>query len=291
MAAAQTQQALIVWNSDGTSREVPLEPGIYHAGSDLGCDFYFHPDDDVPRFELEIGGPGQSIRITARRDGVTLGGNALPVGTPIDWQGGQRLEAGRIAMTLPGATGAARAAGATAQSSAAARLLFGISMAMTVGYLTLGWLEPDAGASAPATLAMPQQTISIHQASAEIRRLTEGWPNHLRPSIMVAGKQLTVRLQEQASGNIALLAQIENMRLQPDERLTILDIPYSDEQFTALGIDALAVRPRKQVMTRSGTTIGLGEGLAGSWILRDITSGEVSVSRGPLSKTIRLKAI
>lgn len=285
-----SRSTLTIWHPDGTTRDVALDPGVYHAGSDLGCDFYFHPDDAVPRFDIDSTAQDGSVTITPRQNGVSLDGQALPIETPVLWPSDVRLSAGSIEMTLATADTASHMPAASKQASASSRLLFGISTALMIGYFVLGLFETSE--SAPTTaLAASQNVMTIRQASAEIRRLTDGWPTPVKPSVMVGAKQMTVRLQPQAEGNTTLLAQIESFRIQPDESISVLDVPYSDEQFTALGIDALVLRPRKVVMTRLGTTLGVGEMLGASWRLRDITSADITVSRGNLTKAIRLKAM
>lgn len=284
-------QTLTIWYADGTTRDIALESGAYHAGSDLSCDFYFHPEDAVPRFEINSATPDGSVWVTARQNGVSLDGQDLPIGVATPWTSEARLKAGGVGMTVAGASDVPPKAMSAPSSSTSARLLFGISMALTIGYFALGLFEKGGNGESQTALAAPHQLLSLRDASQEVRRLTDGWPNPLKPTVTVGAKQMTIRLHEQATGNAILLAHIESFRLNPEESISVLDVPYSDEQFTALGIDALALRPRKAVITRLGTTVNIGETLGSSWQLRDISNAEITVSRGNLTKAIRLKAL
>jgi len=284
-------QTLTIWYSDGTTRDIALEPGVYHAGSDLSCDIHFHPDDAIPRFEIEIQGLDGAASVTPRQAGVFLDGEDLPLASATAWPPGARLTAGTITMAIAsGETAAAARAGAQA-AAPSPKALFGVSLALALGYFATGLFDTGSSADTQTALASPTHTMTIREASAEVRRLVDGWPNPVKPTMTVGARQMTIRLQDQAAGNAALLAHIESFRLNPDETIAVLDVPYSDEQFTALGIDALALRPRKAVITRLGTTVGIGETLGTSWQLKDITAADVTVSRGSLTKSIRLKGM
>jgi hypothetical protein len=301
-----TQHRITIRHADDSAHEVPLEPGLFQAGSDLDCDLYFSPRDGVPRFTIDVSPEAGGVTIIPRAPGLRLEEAVLPVGSAVAWPPGRRLHAGSLSMThsAPQAvTGGAKTTTASApRTPAMATLaaapraglsplpLFALSVLLTLGYLAIGFLEGRKSEASSGALANAS-LMSGQQVAAEVRRLTEGWPSQERPLISTEGRTTTIRLQGNSAGNIALAAQIDSFRLSPDEPLSILDIPYSEETFTALGIDGLAISPRKRAILRTGASVSPGETLNGSWVFKDVTASHIAITRQNVNKSIRLKSM